>query len=189
MGFNYFGYGIIHKCGITDGTLYYYLPSGYKVTHTVPIVDIAEQCNPFISETVAFFLQDENNDYVGRFDTTYTVYRRSDGLMIGSGNWDAPVFPHVVNCGYIRGDGRRSVQSVYIDVRDKRSIYIPSRHKEGVMLSESNMKFDMEFALISVNNYIVPEDCHIYDERGDLIATDKWTVQDMLRSEACTMFL
>lgn len=189
MGFNYFGYGNIHPCGVHDGYVYYTLPSGLVTKHSINLnIEIPEQTNCFISDTVAFLLYKNDRMYIGRFDTTYSVYRCSDGLLVGSGSWDSPIFPHVMNCGYTHKPGG-GADGVYIDIRDKRTIYMPAQGKEGLLPKESDLQFDMDFALISVNAYVVMEDCHMFDSGGVYIGVTNWTVQNEVRCKTCPIFI
>ena len=188
MGFSYFNYGCIHPCGVKDGMVYYELPSGVIVKYKTSIaVDIEKQTIPFYSNYVAFCLESNGTEYVGRYDGSVSMYDTRTGLLIGLGNWEAPKYPEIMHCGFYTESSR--IIEVYLDLRDYRTLYVGKEYMQQLLPNPIKPKFDLEKAFLSVNTYGNVYKKHIYDERGDSVASDVWDIQDSIRKRNCRSFI
>lgn len=188
MGFNFFEYGNIHPCGIANHKVYFTLPSGMRIEYNTKLdVEIPEQTNLFISDTVLFLLYHDDKMYIGRKDTSISIYRISDGLLVGLNTWDAPKYAEVELCGFYN-DGN-SMHEIQLDLRDKRTVYICGNRMQGLLPKENTAVFDPDKSVFSASIHGNKRFYHIYDERGEVVEVNAWTVQKDLWSQNCPVFL
>ncbi len=188
LGFSYYRYGRIKPCGVSGGSVYYTLPSGYRVMHSTQLqVEIPEQTNPFISETVAFLLYHEEKMYIGRYDGSISIYRMSDELLVGLNNWEAPKYVDTQVCGYY-SEGSL-LDEIHLDLRDRQTVYICGHGSEGLLSAPIEPKFDLHSASFSATVFGASEDYSIFNERGEPIEAKFWPLQEDVRSHNCRIFL
>jgi hypothetical protein len=189
MGFNYFNYGNIHPCGISQGKVFYILPSGKRVEFETKLnVEIPEQTNLFISDRVAFLLYHEDKMYIGRFDDSISIYRKSDELLVGLNSWKAPMESKTVVCGYYNNG--YSITEIHLDLRDRRTVYICGENHEGVLKEEiTNNIFDLDRSSFSASVFGDSKNYHIYTKGGNVLEVNDWHIQDDVRKRNCRIFL
>lgn len=188
MGFNYFGYGNIHPCKIDGSNVIYKLPSGFEVKHPTGLdINIPEQVNPFISETVAFLLYHEGKEYVGRSDGTISIYRQSDNLLVGLNYWTQPKYPETTLCGYYYGES--GVTEIHVDNRDRRSVYVVGESREAVAKEMITVAANTNLAFTDTLFFNKLQDYFVYNGRGDSVELDVWSVQENVRCGNCPIFL
>lgn len=188
MGFNYFGYGCLHPCRVENGAVIYKLPSGLEVSHKTALeVNIPEQTNLFISDTVTFLLYHEGKEYVGRADGSISIYNQSDDLLVGLNYWDRQLYPETKLCGYY-ADGK-IIKEVHVDLRDKQSLYVVGDYRESIAKSPIRITANTDIALNDAKIYNAVLDYSIYNERGEPVEADVWTVQEDVRRGNCRIFL
>ena len=186
MGFNNHGLGNIHECKIQDGFVYDIMPlsgSQYRYPTRLP-VNIPAQTNLFVSDTVAFLLYHEDKVYIGRFDSVISIYRKSDMLLVGLNNWDAPEKPYVRQIGLLNCP--IGCVPLQLDMRDKITIYNSFKRAEGKLTKP----FDAEDYTLGINKVVRKwDDVQLVAEGGDLYAIDCWNIQDSLWRRDCPVFL
>lgn len=188
MGFNFFNYGNIHPCGISNGFVYYVLPSGKNVYFPTSIEgEIPIQTNLFISDRVAFILYSEDKMYLGRYDKSISIYRKSDGLLVGLNTWEPPKYSETVLCGFYNMKGE--MHEIHLDLKDKQTVYICGTNLEGKLKEPIKSEFDNESSLFSATVHGNAENYHIFSQGGEPIEVDVWTVQDDVRKQNCPIFL
>lgn len=189
MGFNLYGLGNIKPCWVENGVVSYELPYSGKVFKYKSALDcsIPKQCNLFISKNVAFYLQDNDNFYVGRYDGFITIYRKSDKMMVGLREWEAPSYPPICHCGFYGTATGRKV--VYLDTRDQITLYVDYRHIEAKLSKPIGLDFASELSAVTVLNDLSENEWYIVDKEGDYASVDAWNIQSGLREPNCTKFL
>lgn len=188
MGFNYYRYGHIKPCGVEDGYVYYMLPSGTKVKHKTQLsINIKEQTNLFISDTVAFLLYNEDKMYIGRYDGSISIYRVSDELLVGLNNWEPPRYVETKPCGFCKFG--EYLDEIHLDLRDNRTLYICGRGSEACLSAPISSDFDLCTSSFCVSVLGSDNDYAIFDERGDPIAAKFWPIQEDVRIQNCRIFL
>ncbi len=186
-GFNYFGFGNVHPCGIKDKKVYYTLPSGVAIHNNTSIdFEIPEQMNLFVSDTVMFLLYHEDKKYVGRKDGSISIYRTSDELLVGLQNWKAPAYAETMLCGLYNSSG---MYEIHLDLRDKRTVYILGGYRQGVLKKPAPERFHITDAVVSANAFGQYNNYSIFDERGDPVEADFWPIQEEIRRRDCAIFL
>lgn len=186
-GFNYFGFGCLHPCRVENGYIIYRLPSGLEVKHATGLeVNIPEQTNTFISETVVFLLYNDGKEYIGRLDGSISIYNQSDDLLVGLNHWEKHLCPRTKLCGYYL-DGK-FVKELHVDLRDNTSLYVIGDYREAVAKRPIG-SVSTDSALSDTTLYKSLLDYTIYDERGEPIEADVWTVQEDVRRGDCRIFL
>ena len=189
MGFNQYQQGNIHACWIEDG----FVCQETACTHEVykyPTrleVNIPKQINLFVSFTVAFLLYDSEKMYVGRNDGVISIYRRSDNMLVGLNNWDAPTFPPLLLVGFFNSPG--GLKEVYLDTRDRRTVYMKWRRMEACL----ERKFEHDYTDIFDVEAMAPaptfDSWCLYTRGGERIGINVWFVQDEVWRQDCTIFL
>ena len=186
MGFNYFGYGCVQPCGVINGKVYQVLPSGVRVEyHTKLDVTIPEQVNLYYGKTIAFLLQYDGKEYIGRFDGSISIIRQSDGLLVGLNAWEAPKRPEVIACGMYAEKGIPQV--CYLDNRDRQSLYIQDQPVSSKLVAPYTGSFNRLDSTLSflIDNTGIG---HIYTKGGDALATAVWNIQKSVRGRNCRIF-
>lgn len=186
MGFSNFGYGCLMPCGVKDGSVILELPSGMIIGYPTHLeVTLPLQTNLYFGKTIAFLLEDEEKEYIGRFDGSITIVRKSDGLLVGLNNWDAPKHPRIKSCGLYLEKGISS--PVYIDLNDNQSLYVqdlPISSKLRTPYSGDFNELDSTMSsLIDVNVA-----SHIYTKGGMALGTEVWNIQTSVRGRNCRIF-
>lgn len=187
MGFSYHGYGYIQPCWVDNGKVYRRLPSGYVASYPTKLdVTIPEQLNLFYGPTIAFWLQDDNFDYIGRNDGSISVVRKLDGLLYGLNFWEGDKYARVRKCGfYLQGTAQIRL---FQDLTDAQSLYLEGQPCSSSLKAPYHGEFnDMDSTLSSLIDATVP--AHIYTKGGEMLATDTWTIQKSIRRRDCRMFL
>lgn len=188
MGFNYFGYGCIHPCRVENQQIIYRLPSGFEVKHKTALdVNIPEQTNTFISDTVVFVLYHDGKEYIGRNDGSVSIYRQSDNLLVGLNYWEQPLYPETKLCGYYSDSGM--VEEIHLDLRDKQSVYVVGDSRESKTKAPIQFSANTDIALFDTVIHGKLLDYTIFDEGGARIAVDVWSVQEDVRRGDCRIFL
>ena len=189
MGFNQHQYGNIHACWIEDG----FICQETSCTHVVYkyptnlAVNLPKQVNLFFSFTVAFLLYDAERMYVGRNDGIISIYRRSDNLLVGMNSWEAPGFPPLCTIGFFNTPN--GLREVYLDTRDRRSLYMKWRRIEASL----ERPFTADYTDIFDPEAMAPAPTFdkwcLYTKGGDRIGIDVWFVQDDVGKQNCAVFL
>ena len=188
MGFNFYGYGNIHPCGVKDGNVYFRLPSGLVVKYPTGLdVEIPEQTNLFYSTKVMFLLYDDENMYIGRTDNSISIYRRSDELLVGLNNWEPPKYADTKVCGFYNDNGQ--LLEIHLDVRDNRTVYICSRGLQGLLKEPLDEDFQLNDGWFSALVWGNNKNYHIFNKRGEPVEVDVWTIQDDVRRRNCPVFI
>ena len=188
MGFNYYQFGNVHPCGISNHQVYYTLPSGLKISHETSLdVEIPEQLNLFISNTVAFMLFHEDKMYIGRYDSSISIYRVSDELLVGLNTWNPPRYVETRACGFYNYDG--FIKELHLDLRDKRTVYIGDLYIQGVLEKPLVDEIDMDLSFFSAKVIGTRHDYSSYKKGGESVEVNIWTVQEGIRSRDCRIFL
>lgn len=187
MGFNYFNYGTVQPCAIQNGKVLHRLPSGKIIEYPCALdVDIPEQTNFFYGETIAFWLKHNGLSYYGRFDGSITIIRDSDGLLVGLNHWEAPKRPTVQHCGIYLEHGLQ--QSIYVDLRDRQSLYTYGQPISSALLNPCNEEFDtLSSTVSSLIEGVISG--HIYTKGGEALGTKVWNIQKSIRGRNCRIFL
>lgn len=188
LGFSYYRYGRIKPCGVKDGYVYYRLPSGLVIKHSTKLeIEIPEQCNLFISDTVAFLLYDADKMYIGRYDGSISIYRLSDNLLVGLNNWQAPKYVETKLCGF-HNEGSH-LDEIHLDLRDRQTVYICGLGAEGLFSHPIASDFNLNDSSFSASVFGTQRDYSIFDERGDPIEAKFWPLQEGVRLRDCRIFL
>lgn len=188
MGFNYYNYGRVKPCGIKNHEVYYYLPSGKKITHPTKLdVEIPEQINSFISERVVFLLYHEGLMYVGRYDTSISIYRQSDELLVGLNSWESPKYAETIVCGYYGVGG--VLNEIHLDMRDRQTVYICGHRDEGLFANPISTDFNLHDASFSATVFGDKSNYSIFNERGEVVEAKFWPLQEDIRRQDCRIFL
>lgn len=188
MGFNFFNYGNIHPCGVSSGKLYYVLPSGKRIEFNTKLdINIPEQTNLFISDTVAFLLYHDDKMYVGRYDSSISIYRISDELLVGLNTWEPPKYAETMLCGlYYNG---ACTCEIHLDLKDKQTVYICGEGIQGCIGHPIEPAFNMSDSTLSAAAFGTEKNYHIFGKGGEPIEVDVWTIQDDVRKRNCRSFL
>lgn len=189
MGFNYFDIGQIHPCGIANKQVYQKLPSGKVISYPTGLdITVPEQLNLFISDCIAFVLYDNENEYIGRFDGTISIYRKSDDLLVGLNFWTAPKVPNVIPCGYLYNGKIHSDIFLFLD--DGQTVATADSRYESILTKPtSNREFDFDKAMLGCLTATKPRTPCIYDKGGHVYETGSWNVQTDLWKQNCKIFL
>ena len=192
MGFNYFGYGGICPCSLSNGILKQKLPSGRIVEYATQLdvnIDIPEQTNYFVSKTVMFLLYDKNLMYIGRKDGSISIYDMSQNeLLVGLNAWSAPKIVETMIVGLYRN--HTNLQEIHMDLRDNQSLYIrglPITSKFTKPVKDYN--FNMDRAVLSAEIYNNGNHYCISYEGGEPVYEDVWVIQTELRGGDYRVFL
>lgn len=187
MGFNYYGLGNLNPVGIKDGFVYCRLPSGHEIKYPTKLdFDIPEQVNLFYSETIAFILYHEDKMYIGRFDSSISIYRLSDELLVGLNTWEAPKYVETVHCGFYRLKGKS--YEIHLDLRDRKTVYVLGLGIQGCSSKELEKEFNIDESNLA-SNIDVNNTYHICSERGEWVEINNWTVQKDVRRRNCPIYL
>lgn len=190
MGFSNRGHGVVHPCWINGGMVQY--TDGLHKTRSFPCTleeNIPKQLNIFYSTEVAFYLEKNDEVFVGRYDGFISVYQKSAGgrlLLTGLKHWEPPKLELEI-AGYKRG--HTVVYPIYVDRYDNRTLYCAYRNAEGHLNVEHKGTFLTDGTVIDALGYTEAEGYHVFDERGELLATDVWSIQESLWRRDCKVFL
>lgn len=188
MGFCYFGYGHTHPCKISGGKVSYLLPSGMWVSaNTALQEEVREQTIPFLSDTVAFYLEDNDKSYVGRYDGSISMYRLSDDLLVGLNYWEAPKYPNTVLIGYFNND--YTLGEVHLDLNDHRTAYVSGAFMQGCFPEPVYGDIDLFASESMAAARYKQRDTYIMKGDDSLVAENFWSVQKNLRVRDCRVFL
>lgn len=188
MGFNYYNYGNIQPCRVEGGNLIYRLPSGKEIVKKTQLkVDIHEQCNLFISDTVSFLLFEGGLMYVGRADGSISIYRESDELLVGLNNWEKDQFPETQLCGFYKENG--GLSEIHVDCRDWQTLYICGEYMQSYSRHELPHEFNLDKAVFDARIFGCGGSYHLFDSKGVRLRGFIWTVQDDVRQRNCRIFV
>ena len=188
MGFNFYSYGNLHPCGVSNGKVYYMLPSGKRIEFDTKLdIEIPKQTNLFISDKVAFLLYHEDKMYIGRYDSSISIYRTSDELLIGLNTWTPSKYAETIHCGFYTYSG--AIYEIHLDLKDRQTLYVCRLGIEGCLKSPVEPSFDLDASALSASAWGNSNNYHIYNKRGEPIEVDVWTVQDDVRKRNCRIFL
>lgn len=189
MGFNLYGLGNIKPCRISQGILYYTLPYSGK-TFSCPTslqISIPEQTNLFVSKTVAFFLEDEEKYYVGRYDGRISIYRKSDNMLVGLQSWECPPYPMLCECGFYKTViGNVPVR---LDTRDCVTLYVDFKRMEAKLRKPMYEKLISNLTVSKTYSELSNTEWYIVDKEGNYAEVDAWNIQDDLWKRNCRIFL
>ena len=186
MGFNYYRYGCIQPCGIENGKVYHILPSGARREYPCGLnITVPLQTNLYYGETIAFVLEHEGKEYIGRFDGSISVIRKSDGLLVGLNNWVPSRAPKMIECGIYREHG--ITQVIFLDPSDRQSLYIYGQPMSSKLRVPYNGTFDTVDSILS---FMIEgtRNTHVYTEGGEALATEIWDIQTSIRGRDCRIF-
>lgn len=189
MGFNYYNLGNIHPCWVENGFIHYEVETSHTIYkhETALQVNLPRQTNIFYSELVAFYLQDLDNVYVGRYDGVISIYRKTDNMLIGLSNWKAPM-----HCGmnlvgfYYTPAGKREI---YLDSRDSKTVYVSYKSMEGLLERAVTKPLIDALGYVTEQSLSEKDSYVAFDERGESVAINFWHTQDSLWRRDCRIFI
>lgn len=187
LGFNYYGKGHIHRCYVRDGNVVEILQSGVEVKYPTKLnIDIPVQQNLFLSDHIFFWLRKDNLDYIGLCDGNILIV---DGnLLVNWSTWTPPFYQEVRHVGFVGAAG--NLRSVYLDMRDRRTLYTDTDRQECLVEQEIKGEFDTDLAVAAAAIVDVTAATYIISKGGDLRVGDyTWTVQNDLRVSNCRVFV
>ena len=185
MGFRYFNLGLHRPCRMENGTVIEVLPSGMEVSYYTTLKEtIPQQCNKYYGRHILFYLTKEGLDYVGRRDGTVSVY--NGDLLVYWGNWDAP-FSKIVEAGYT--GTRKSIKSIYLDLRDRRTFYLEGSECEYVYPEEIQESFDTHKSLLECSLYQRQFPYYVIGSGGEHYVLGEWSVPADSRFSTYRVFL
>lgn len=189
MGFSNRGYGVVHPCWINGGQISYL--DGLNKTRSFPCtidVNIPKQLNIFYSTEVAFYLEKDNDVYIGRYDGFISIYKKcSDRLLLtGLQHWDPPELELDV-AGYKRGHS--VLYPIYVDKSDCQTLYCAYLNAEGHLRNPFKGEFLTDCRVVEALSSTVDKQFSVFSEGGDLLETDVWLVQESLWRRDCKVFL
>ena len=189
MGFNLYGLGNIKPCWVSNGILYYELPFTGKTfsCETSLQVSIPKQTNLFASKTVAFYLEDENNTYVGRYDGRISIYRKTDNMLVGLQLWVVPPYPPLCECGFYKSV--KGNISVKLDTRDCATLYVEFKRMEARLKHPMYEHYISKLTVSKTYNDRSQNEWYVVDKEGNYAEIDAWNIQDDLWKRNCRIFL
>lgn len=188
MGFMQQTYGIVRRCWVTAGQLYYAMPYTDKI-HSCEVsldIDIPEQLNEFRSDTVAFYLMDDNFKYIGRYDGTISILDKNSGMLVDWSTWKTPAgvpVREVGKCytpiGYI---------PAYMDMRDEHTVYTRYMRMEGSI--EGELKSLAPECIVLSHYRMNPQQMQwmILDKEENEFAVKEWSLQKNIWSGDCPRY-
>lgn len=186
MGFCNRAVGNVRSCYIKDGFVVEKSSlTGEEFKYPTRLdVNIPEQCNLFKSYTVMFYLEHEGKVYIGRTDGFISIYRKSDMLLVGINNWDAPCRLITRTVGfYIRPNG---VADIRVDARDRRTLYVGWRNIEALADKEIPLDDGDFIDLPSIDGKISDFKLLV---GGDLIGVSDWNIQNVSGEQDYKVFV
>ena len=190
MGFNLYNLGVIRECWLDGGVLHYKSPITDKVSKCMTSLNVSceKQQNIFYSKSVAFVLYTNDSMYIGRYDGKISVYRKSDMLLTGIQNWEVPMHPPTVCCGYYCEGGMP--YEVFLDRSDLTTLYCGYHNIEAALVNGGRgVSFDLSYAAAMSEKRRGESPGYIYVEGGVRCATECRTVQDALWRRDCPVYL
>ncbi len=189
MGFNYYNLGNIHPCWIEGGYVCHEVEVSHSIYRyqTALELSLPRQQNIFYSHMVAFWLQDTEKEYIGRYDGVISIYRRSDNMLVGLSNWKAPFRCATPITGFYLAPTGKS--EVFLDSRDGVTVYTKYKAQEGLLERKIVDPFSDALGVITDNQFNGQESCMIFDRGGDSVAVNIWYPQDSLWRRDCRVYL
>ena len=147
------------------------------------------QRNLFVSFDVAFYLFKEDTVYVGRYDGCVSIYRKCANdklLLLDIQKW-TPRALNLIEAGYKRGHA--VMYPIYLSTHDYQTLYCAYRNAEGHLKEPFHGEFLISAEVLDLLAVNTTEEFSVFNERGELLETVNWTIQEELWRRDCPVFL